>query len=403
VLYESPAAGRPAVAEPPTLTRMARAEAAPSLLSTLTAPDLAAADELYRSYRAAASRGEDANLSLTFREGKAGASLTLGTSAGSSAAAARPRASAQPSRSQRAAAGPAPTCSPPAPARPSPPDGRKVGPRSRGPGALLRDERRRLLRIAVDVFGTGGRCPPPTVHRPTILAAGQVGRRVEEQEGTPASSTPPLAALPASNPPSGPPSRKRLRPWSGSDSSGIGQVDGADDLDLNDSFELTDPVDSTSGYLWPMVALPPYLWPMATLPGRAARPAPRPLAVHPLMTHCAATQALLRGRLVSRSLLLHSLTPQSPSATTVRARAKRRRRAERRLLLPPASSPPFMPRPPPTAGLNLLTFGHYPRTYPRGSASATTPVCPATDTTNDTTDTTANPLPHAQYLLPRKC
>ena len=144
---------------------MVRGEAAPYLLSTSTAPDLTAADELYRTFRAAAARGEEACLSLTFREGKAG------ESAGPPAAAARPWAPAQPTRPQRAAGGPAPSCSLPAPPRPSPPAGRRRGPRSRGPGALLRDERRRHLRIAYDVFGRGGRCPPPTVCRPTISAS----------------------------------------------------------------------------------------------------------------------------------------------------------------------------------------------------------------------------------------
>jgi hypothetical protein len=85
------------------------------------------------------------------------------------------------------------------------------------------------------VFGTGGRCPPPTVHRPTTIApalvSGQVGLRVEEQEETPASSFPPPAVLPAYSPPPGLPPRKRLRPWEDSDSYGIGQVDGADDRD----------------------------------------------------------------------------------------------------------------------------------------------------------------------------
>jgi hypothetical protein len=159
---------------------MVRGEAAPSLLSTSTAPDLTAADELYRTFRAAAARGEEACLSLTFREGKAGASLKLGETAGPPAAAARPRAPAQPARPQRAAGGPAPSCSLPAPPRPSPPAGRRRGPRSRGPGALLRDERRRHLRIASDVLdrsGQRGRCPLYTVYRPALhtpaLVSGQ--------------------------------------------------------------------------------------------------------------------------------------------------------------------------------------------------------------------------------------
>ena len=166
---------------------MVRVEAAPSLLSTSTAPDLTAADELYRTFRAAAARGEEACLSLTFREGKAGASLKLGKTAGPPAAAARPRAPAQPARPQRAAGGPAPSCSLPAPPRPSPPAGRRRGPRSRGPGALLRDERRRHLRIASDVFGRGGRCPPPTVCRPAIPASTPAPVPGPEREGRAAS------------------------------------------------------------------------------------------------------------------------------------------------------------------------------------------------------------------------
>jgi hypothetical protein len=186
---------------------MVGAEAASSLLSTSTAPDFTAADELFRTFRAAAARGEEAYLSLTFREGKAGASLKLGTAAGPPAAAARPRAAALPAVRpntarrrglQPAAANPTPTCAT------SPPAGGRRGPRSRGPGALLRDERRRHLRIAPEVLartGWEGRCPPPTVHRPTLpapaLDPGQVERREEEQAETPAPVIPPPASPPA--------------------------------------------------------------------------------------------------------------------------------------------------------------------------------------------------------------
>jgi hypothetical protein len=103
--------------------------------------------------------------------------MDMGSSAVCTAAAQLSR-----SRLQPAAAGPAPTYSPPAPSRSLPPAGRRRrGPRSRGPGALLRDERRRLLRIAPDVFarsGRRGRCPPAPVYRPILpdpaLDPGQV-------------------------------------------------------------------------------------------------------------------------------------------------------------------------------------------------------------------------------------
>jgi hypothetical protein len=155
---------------------MAGVEAASSLLSTSTDSDLAAADQLYRTFRAAAARGEEACLSLSFREGKAGADLKLGAAVGPPVAAAQPAVVAAPA-------------SPAAEARPElqpaaahtggtpPPAGGRRGPRSRRPGALLRDERRRFLRIAPDVLGRtgwGGRCaalrPPLTVYRPALLA-----------------------------------------------------------------------------------------------------------------------------------------------------------------------------------------------------------------------------------------
>ena len=94
---------------------------------------------------------------------------------------------AQPSRPQLAPAGPAPTFSPPAPPRPSPPAGRRRGLRPRRPYDVLRDERRRLLRIAPDVLertGWGGRCtalrPPLTVYRPALPAPAPVPGREPE-------------------------------------------------------------------------------------------------------------------------------------------------------------------------------------------------------------------------------
>jgi hypothetical protein len=114
----------------------------------------------------------------------------------------------------------------------------------------------------------------------------------------------------------------------------------------------------------------PYLWPLAILPGRAARPVPRPLAVHPLLAHCAATRSLLQGRLVSRSLLLHDLTPRrrpgrdvdirmpkgwAPGQPQGPATAATMRRRERRLRrrLPP--TPPAAPPPPPASSPPITT------------------------------------------------
>ena len=137
------------------------------------APDLAMLDELFRSFRAASSRGERVSLNLHCKAGRFQLDYKPSAAAGPPADARPPRlqrAAADPAarhlRPQPAAAGPTPTC-----ASPSPASGRRRGPRRRGPGALLRDERRRHLRISPDVLarsGRGGRCPPATVYRPAL-------------------------------------------------------------------------------------------------------------------------------------------------------------------------------------------------------------------------------------------
>jgi hypothetical protein len=129
--------------------------AASALLASSSATGLSTLEELLRTFRAASARGETASLHskngmITFTIGKR----------------------------QPAAAPPA--------SRPPPPAGRRKAPRSRG--SLLRDERRRLLKIATDVFDWKGRCPLYTVHRPAIPASALVSgqKQVMQQVETPA-------------------------------------------------------------------------------------------------------------------------------------------------------------------------------------------------------------------------
>ena len=122
----------------------------------------------------------------------------------------------------------------PPPATPSPPT---FGPRRRGPGALLRDERRRLLRIAPDVLA-----PPPAVYCPSTSAP-HVSAQVPGPELVARAANPPpglrvladgateqlLLVVPPSAAPSPPtfgpaaPAALRLRTWG---QPGIPQLDG---------------------------------------------------------------------------------------------------------------------------------------------------------------------------------
>jgi hypothetical protein len=88
------------------------------MLSASSAPSLATLDDVYRTFRAAVTRGEHVSLSLAYKEGKVVASFDMGNSAVCTAAAQLSRSSLQP-----AAAGPAPTYSPPASSCSLPPAG----------------------------------------------------------------------------------------------------------------------------------------------------------------------------------------------------------------------------------------------------------------------------------------
>jgi hypothetical protein len=130
--------------------------AASALLPSTSATDLSTVQELLRIFQAASARGETVSLMLDASNGK----TSFKFKSGKIAAAGIPEAARLPSLRPAAAAALAPW--------PPPPAGRRKAPRSRG--SLLRDERRRLLKIATDVFDWSGRCPLYTVHRPAIPA-----------------------------------------------------------------------------------------------------------------------------------------------------------------------------------------------------------------------------------------
>jgi hypothetical protein len=158
---------------------------APALHASTTATGLSALDDLFRTFRAATERGESISLSVVSKEGATFANFKIGNTAN----AGLPVAAKRPSKQLPAAADPA--------LKPKPPAGRRKGPRGRG--ALLRDERRRQLKISADVFarsGRRGRCPPPAVHRPAIPTLALVTRQeqVVEQVETNNDAPRPLAA-----------------------------------------------------------------------------------------------------------------------------------------------------------------------------------------------------------------
>jgi len=157
---------------------MAGGGAASALLSLSdNSVDLAMVDDLLRTFRAAVARGEGAYLALLCGAGQVKIKINFKPKA----AAGPPAAARLSPRPQPAAAGP----TSPSGASPSPAGGRRKAPRRRGPGALLRDERRRHLRIAPDVFThqeRRGRCPlrpsPPALPPPTLApVSGPVHRR----------------------------------------------------------------------------------------------------------------------------------------------------------------------------------------------------------------------------------
>jgi hypothetical protein len=145
--------------------------AASALLPSTSATDLSTQQELLRIFWAASARGETVSLMLDASNGK----TSFKFKSGKIAAAGIPEAARLPSLRPAAAAALAPRAPPPA--------GRRKAPRSRG--SLLRDERRRLLKIATDVFDQVGEpCSLYTVHRPAIPAAALVSG--QQQVMTPA-------------------------------------------------------------------------------------------------------------------------------------------------------------------------------------------------------------------------
>jgi hypothetical protein len=200
---------------------------ASALLSSTSATGLSTLDALLRTFRAASTRGE--TVTLHSKDGVTTFKIIQATAG--DPAAARQRSKRQPA----AAAVPVPA------RRPPPPAGRRKAPRSRG--SLLRDERRRLLKISTDVFdrsGWRGRCPPPTVYRPALLTpaqdSGQVGKQaprpiagyremVGDAPGRLLLKLPPAAPLQPTFGPA-PPSTLRLRIRG---SGGIAQLDGHTD------------------------------------------------------------------------------------------------------------------------------------------------------------------------------
>jgi hypothetical protein len=130
--------------------------AASALLANPSNTGLSTLEELLRIFRAATERGETVSL----HSNNGGTCFQIHHKATSGI----PGAAPQPKKLPAAAASVSVS---------SPPAARRKGPRSRGRGALLRDERRRQLKISPDVFarlGGRGRCPPPTIHRPTLSA-----------------------------------------------------------------------------------------------------------------------------------------------------------------------------------------------------------------------------------------